>query len=110
MENGEKRLVYKGQRSKASVNDRQGPTRVSLNALIWVCAGCLGTNFKASANGCSIPIKLTLFGPLRRWEYARTLRSKRVKRAIASNAATIVGGVTTKFINNLVFGWVMVIW
>lgn len=43
-------------------------------------------SFRASAIGWGSPMIDTLFGPLRVWIYPRILRSRRVKKAIASSA------------------------
>lgn len=48
----------------------------------------LVNSFIASAKGWRNPIKLTLFGPLRNWLYPKTLRSNKVKKAIANMAVT----------------------
>jgi hypothetical protein len=44
-------------------------------------ASSLEKSFKASANGCKRPQTPTLAGPLRSWEYLKTLRSNSVKKA-----------------------------
>ena len=49
-----------------------------------VCS--LRKSFIASAIGWGTPIIETLFGPLRDWIYPRTLRSSRVKNAMARRA------------------------
>lgn len=45
-------------------------------------------SFIASAIGWGSPINLGLFGPFRRWVYARNFRSTRVKKAIVIRMAT----------------------
>ncbi len=50
----------------------------------------LRNSFNASAKGCGIPARPTLFGPFRSWTYPRILRSRRVKKAIARSAITAV--------------------
>lgn len=51
---------------------------------------CFKNNLIASAIGCIRPIRETLLGPIRKWEYPSTLRSSRVKNAILIRIKIIV--------------------
>ena len=61
-----------------NVKEAIGATK---NNVLFDCSGtksCLGNNFSASAIGWKIPLTLTLFGPTRFIEYAKTFRSIKV--------------------------------
>ena len=64
----------------------------------------LVNNFNASARGCGSPAIPTLFGPLRIWKYANTLRSRRVKKAIARRAITNVIKRLIEVISSIIKG------
>lgn len=76
-----------------------------MDILGFTCS--LVNSFMASAMGCGSPINLGLFGPFRRWVYARNFRSTKVKKAIAIRIATDKMIVLTRALY-IIEDWVLI--